>query len=58
MERKPRYLELFVDTLQAVNRPIQCTYFVALHLQLLLEIQDLAGVRITLRCVLRLELVL
>ena len=52
------YLELLVDALQAINRRVESADLVALNLQLLLEILDLAGVRITLRCVLRLELVL
>lgn len=49
------YLELLVDALQAVDRGVERTDFIALHLKLLFEIGQLVNVCIALGSVLSLK---
>ena len=53
-----KHLELFVYTLQAVNRAVQCANFVALQFQLLFEVSDFAGMCFSLREILGFKLAL
>ncbi len=57
-KRETRYLELLVDALKAVNRGVERTYLVAPDLELLLEVLDLACVRVPFSSILSFELVL
>lgn len=51
-------LELFVDTLQTVNRGVERADLVGLYLYLLFEVRNFAGVGVSFRGVLSFELIL